>query len=124
MIARYIYRERAFSLKGVGVPFKIYLNFFVLVAYTASNAPDLMQVVDFTGFMQLSQKNALRLLASGSFIKSVKINICLVLQIVEATSMKLVDKKYRQSTCIKPVFKTCMQQTGYHPAEASDANIS
>ena len=45
-----------------------------------------------------------------------------LLQIVETTCMKLVDKKSWQSTCIKPVDN--LQQTCYHLAGASNANAS
>ena len=45
-----------------------------------------------------------------------------LLQVVETTFVKLVDKKSWQSTCIKPVDN--LQQTCYHQAGASDANAS
>ena len=45
-----------------------------------------------------------------------------LVQIAELTCIKLVYKKYRQSTYSKPVDN--LQQTCYHQAGASDANAS
>ena len=82
------------------------------------------------GFYRLvasCQQVVASLLPSSNCSKSVKIRLVVncylqTLQVVETTSIKLVDKKSWQSTCIKPV--DSLQQTCYHQAGASDANAS
>ena len=57
-----------------------------------------MQVVDFTGLMmQVCHQFDSSLLASGDLV------FADLLQVVETTCIKLVDKKSWQSTCIKPL---------------------
>ena len=88
----------------------------------------LLQVVDFTGLMQvvnkLQQVCWLHQVAA-SLWKSDLLQLDVfadLLQVVETTCIKLVDKKSWQSTCIKPVDN--MQQTCYHQALASDRTAS
>ena len=57
-----------------------------------------MQIVDFTGLMmQVCHQFDSSLLASGDLV------FADLLQVVETTCIKLVDKKSWQSTCIKPL---------------------
>ena len=84
--------------------------------HTAGNAKDLLQVMDFTGLLQVVNK-------SVDFIKLQQ--ICenqTWFYLILAGYFKLVDKKSWQSTCSKQVDN--LQQTCYHQVGASDANAS
>ena len=79
------------------------------------------------GFYRLAascQQVAASLLTSSSWASLICCNLIFadLLQVVETTCIKLVDKKSWQSTCIKPVDN--LQQACYHQAGASDANAS
>ena len=76
--------------------------------YTARNAT---QVVNFTSLMQVCHQVTSSLFAPSSWMRLMLADL---LQVVETTSIKLVDKKSWQSTCcIKPVDNlslTCHRQ--------------
>ena len=97
-----------------------------------------MQVLDFTGLIQVCRHVGSSVLTSPSWIKPwpssscikscenqdfIQLHICrLESQVVGTTCIKLVDKKSWQSTCIKPVDN--LQQTCYHQVRAGNANAS
>ena len=77
---------------------------------------------DFTGLMPVWYQVASSLSASSSYVKSLKTRfdaICCML--LDQTYVKLVDKKFGQSTCIKSGDN--LQQTCRH-AQASEVNAS
>ena len=89
-------------------------------------ATDLLRVVNFTDLLQLFNKlqQAFQFhQVATSLLKSCcNLSLADLLQLVETTGNKLVDNKFRQSTCNKPVDnlqRTCRQQ-----AVASHANAS
>ena len=73
------------------------------------------QVVNFTSRLQVLKLR--QVCENQTYCKLIFADF---LQVVESTCIKLVDKKSRQSTYIKPFDN--LQQTCYHQAGASDAN--